>query len=63
MGTADIANVFRTLDSLTENQLRMVRQYAADLLSEKKTARLMASRRLQNAPAAEASEAAKTRSS
>lgn len=50
MAAADVAKIFDTIDQLTDNQLRMVKAYASDLLAERATQRGMARRALQNVP-------------
>lgn len=52
MATADIKTLFTTLDTYTDNQLRMVAAYCRDLAAERRTARQMAPRSAQNDPKA-----------
>lgn len=52
MAVAEIANIFNTLDKLTDNQLRMVKGYATDLLAERATERARVRKNMQNVPEA-----------
>jgi hypothetical protein len=50
MGATNITTILNLLDGLTDNQLKMVSAYGADLLKDRRQARAMERRRLQNVP-------------
>lgn len=50
MGATNITTILQLLDALTDNQLKMVSAYGADLLKDRRQARAMERRKLQNAP-------------
>lgn len=50
MGATNITTILSMLDVLTDNQLKMVSAYGADLLKDRRQERAMARRSQQNAP-------------